>query len=45
MAKQRLGGYSGAHVAVGETTTLSITTPASMLAVSNSGGERVVLPG
>jgi len=43
--KQRLIGYSGAQLAVGESTTLTISAQAEALAVSNEVGERVVLPG
>ena len=43
--RQRLVGYTGAHLAVGESAALTIGAKADALAVSNEAGERVVLPG
>merc|ERR1712048_826855 len=43
--RQRLWGYVGADLEVGESKTLSFTLHASMLAQSNEVGDRIVLPG
>jgi len=45
MPKQRLLGYAGAHLAVGESATLVIDVEAAQLAQSDAAGARVVLPG
>lgn len=43
--RQRMWAYASADLGVGESTTLSFTLAASMLAHSNEVGERVVHPG
>lgn len=43
--RQRLWGYTGAELSVGESTTLSFVLRASTLAQSNEFGDRVVEPG
>merc|ERR1711957_326348 len=45
MPRQRLWAYAGTELGVGESTTLSFTLQASMLAHSNDFGDRVVQPG
>jgi len=45
MPRQQLWSYRGAELGVGESTTLSFTLHAAMLAHSNDLGERMVHPG
>lgn len=45
MAKQRLVGFSGAHLMVGESAKLKFKLEAATLAQSNGAGEHVILPG
>merc|ERR1712096_567341 len=43
--RQRLWGYMGADLQVGESTVVSFKLDASMLAQSNDVGDRIVYPG
>jgi len=43
--RQRLVGYMGAHLGVGESTILTFQLDAAHLAQSNEAGDRVVYPG
>jgi hypothetical protein len=45
MPVQKLIFFDGVHANVGQSTTLSITVHASLLAFSNEAGDRVVYPG